>query len=129
MGVLVSIFDNFPEVERKERIASFKNVGHASASIRKSVIGSIKIHPDPSPVGTPVHSRVGLFKTSLFYHVSALEIDSVIGLAYSKVDDSGEPHEKGIFYKGYKFSKRPFMYPGLVKAAPRLSAHWSGTIG
>ena len=121
--------DSFYKVETSARRANFRNLGHASASIRKSVISSIHIHPEPSLPGEPVHSRAGLFKVSLHYDVSHFQVDSVIGLLYSRVQTSGEPHEKGTFYKGYKYKPRPFMFPGLMKAVPRLAAHWSGTIG
>ena len=127
--IVVHIVDWWYRVQHGADRANFRNLGHAAASIRKSVIGSIHVHPEPSPPGTPVHTRAGLFKSSLFYDVSRVNVDAVIGLAYSRVAISGEPHEKGTYYKGYKYRKRAFMFPGLEKAAPRLAAHWSGTIG
>jgi len=128
-GASVHFVDYFYRVTNAEKVAEFRNLGHASATIRRDVITSIKVDPEPSPVGTPVHSRAGLFKSSLFYDVSHLNVDAVIGLAYSRVAISGEPHEKGTFYKGYKYRKRPFMLPGLMKSLPRLSAYWEGSIG
>lgn len=119
----------FEKLLAASRKGSFRSLDHAAASIRRSVISSIKKAPGPSPVGTPVHTREGLFKSSLFYHVSQSQLDAVIGLLYSRVAASGEPHEKGTFYKGYRYRPRPFMRPGLDKAAPRLAAHWSGSLG
>lgn len=129
MSIDIQILDKFADLARAVNRGSFRSLNHAAASIRKAAIAGILIHPDPSPVGTPVHSRYGLFKAAILYSVDKDKQDAVIGTRYSMVDDSGEPHEKGTFYRGQQFDKRPFMQPALLRSIPRLSKFWEYSAG
>ena len=128
-GLQYRFVDKFKAVADAAEKGNFTGLHHAAASIRKSIIESIRVAPGPSPAGTPVHSRKGKFKRSLLYDVNKARHEAVIGLSFRKVGRSGEPHEKGTRYFGVKYPRRPTVLPGLLRAIPRISGEWYGSLG
>lgn len=121
--------DDWKGLEQKALKGNYRSLGHAAASIRRDVLSTIERSPEYAAVGTPIHTRKGLMKKAIRFEVNKEYQDAVIGPRYSVVETSGEPHEKGVPYMGRNYPKRAFMMPGLLRALPRLTAYWSGSIG
>lgn len=128
-GIEHRVEDNFREVVDKVNKGNFNSLTHAAASIRRDVISTIERSPYPSEPGTPIHTRRGLAKKAMWFNVSKEDQDAVIGTRYSVIQSSGEPHEKGVPYKGRRYPKRAFVMPGFLRAIPRMAGYWSGSIG
>lgn len=107
---------------------AFRNFGHAAASIRKEAASSIESSPEPSPAGSPPHTRRRNFLRRAIRYAYDKE-GAVIGTMASVIGTAGEAHEKGIRYKGTEFPERPFMFPALEKSIPRFAGNWRGSIG
>lgn len=112
----------------KTKQATYRNLGHAAASIRKGARQSMKPRRGPSHVGRPPHThrrRKGL-PNAILYAVG--DNSAVIGPAYSRSKGVGKPHEHGGYFRGRLYEARPFMGPALDKATPRLPLFWRESI-
>lgn len=113
--------------------ATFRNLGHAAASIRKAAIASIKPGAGPSSPGTPPHTQTskgkkrGVLPRAIAYAVEGET--AVIGPRKSVAGISGAAHEHGGTFRGQSYPQRRFMGPALDAAAPRIGSQWAGTIG
>lgn len=127
IGMTVKTVDDTNRVKKAADKATFKNLGHASASIRKDAVGTIERSPEPSPAGTPPHTRRGQAKRAVRF---AVDKDSaVIGFAASVVGEAMSGHEHGDEYKGDEFPERPTMGPALERNQQRFASDWAGSIG
>jgi hypothetical protein len=123
----------FRTVDRTKRVkdaadkAAFRNFGHAAASIRKDAVASIEVSPDPSPPGSPPHTRRRLLPRALRFDVD--NKGAVIGPRASVAGQVGHTHEFGGSYKGEDYPERPYMLPALERALPRFAGQWQGSIG
>lgn len=118
------------ELERIEKAAegaTYRNLGHAAASIRKDVISTIQPGVRPSPPGTPPHTKTKQLPRAIVYSVEGSS--AVVGPRASFVGQSGEGHEFGGKYKDRTLPERAFMWPGLQRGAPRFASDWEGSIG
>lgn len=107
--------------------ATYRNLSHAIASIRKSIIANISSSPHPSAPGTPPNTRRGQLRRAIVYDVQG---DSAIaGPRHSFVGESGAGQEFGGKYKDRNLPARPYMGPGLEEGAPRFAQDWEGSIG
>ena len=129
IGMKVQTIDQSRNVIAAANRASFENLGHAAAVIRKTAMLSIKTSPKPSKVGKPPHTRRGKIRRAIVYAVSKDKLDAIIGPMASRVGTAGEAHEFGGEYKGQQFPERPFMGPALEKERDRLPSYWRGTVG
>ena len=120
--------------------ATFKNLGHAASSIRKSAIESIQPEEGPSAPGTPPHThtggvtkkgkpRKGNLQRAIVYDVDKAAQDAVIGPRASVVGEAGAAHELGGEFHGDDYPERPYMGPALETNAPRLPGEFAGSIG
>ena len=120
--------------------ATFKNLGHAASSIRKSAIESIKPEEGPSAPGTPPHTHTqrvtkkgkvakGHLPRAIVYDVDKARQEAVIGPRASVVGESGAAHELGEEFHGDDYPERPFMGPALEANAPRFADEYAGSIG
>ena len=125
-GMTVAIDDKLGKVAKAASDASFRNFGHAAASISKDAKNSIEKSTDASAPGSPPHSRRGLLKRAIRF--AADKEGAVIGPMFSQVGTSAEAHEFGSAYKGVDFPERPFMGPALERALPRFLGGWRGSI-
>lgn len=126
-GFRVKIENRSKRVKAAAEKAAFRNFRHAAASIRKDAAASIERSPDPSPPGTPPHTRRRLLPRAMRYDVS--KEGAVIGPRASVAGEVGSAHEFGGRYKQQDYPERPFMQPALERAIPRFAGSWRGSIG
>ncbi len=132
IGINAKTVDTTRDVTRRMRAASFRNIGHALAQIRKTAMGSIKSSPKGahSPPGQPPETRKGRRRLprSILYDVERTMfggfIGGVVGPTFSRVGTAGAAHEFGGPYKGQQYPARPFMGPSLMQEAPRIPWYW-----
>lgn len=130
IGAQTKVTRHTGRVDNAVKKASFRNFGHAAASIRKDAAASLQrvASDDPSPPGQPPHTHKGVFlKRALRYHVDPFS--AVIGPRESVVGKAASAHEHGGRYKGAEYPQRPFMFPALQRAIPRIGNRWRGSIG
>jgi len=135
---------NFQFVDETQRVvkasqdASFRNLGHAAAAIRKDAIESIIDAPGPSEPGTPPHThtagvtrkgkaRKGEAQRAIAY--DANQDSAVIGPRASVVGLSMHAHEFGDEFHGEDYPERPTMGPALDRNENRFASEWAGSIG
>lgn len=124
----VKTIDRTKAVKDAADKAAFRNFGHAAASLRKDVVSSFQTSPDPSPPGTPPHTR----KRKQLPRAMRFDVtkeSAVIGPRASIAGQVGTAHEFGGDYKSQTFPERPFMKPALERAIPRFAGAWKGSIG
>lgn len=128
------------QVQVALRKATYRNLGHAAASIRKAAVESIKPGEGPSPPGTPPHTqtqkvtkkgkvRKGQLPRAIVYTVDKEKQMALIGPRASVVGESAKAHEFGGQFKDETFPKRPFMGPALAAKKDGLASHWAGSLG
>jgi phage gpG-like protein len=108
--------------------ASYRNLGHAGASIRLTARRSIRRSKNPSKEGKPPHTRKGQLKRSLRYAVDRQRERVLIGPTFTVVGRSAMAHEFGGKYKKQRYPARPFMGPALEKSKNRISKLWANSI-
>jgi len=126
----IKMVDKTHKVLAAKDKAQFRNLSHAVASIRKDVMSTIEKGDEPSPAGTPPHTRGKRhrnLRSAMLFDVG--KEDAIIGPRFSFVGESARAHEFGETYKGMKFDERPFMLPGLLKNLTRFADAWEGSIG
>lgn len=126
-GLKIRTLDRTKRVKDAADKAAFRNFGHAAASIRKDAAASIEVSPEPSPRGTPPHTRRRLLPRAMRYAVDKL--GAVIGPMASVAGQVGSAHEFGGRYKGQDYPEREFMFPALERGVPRFAGQWRGSIG
>lgn len=130
IGFRVKTIDQTRRVKTAVDRASFRNLGHAAAGIRKFVFGSLKRRKKPSRPGQPPHTRGrAILKRSILFHVDRDRLSSIVGPTHSKVGIVGEAHEFGKKYKGIKYPERPFMGPALAANIDRMPSYWLHSVG
>ena len=108
--------------------ATFRNLGHAAATIRKDAAASIEKVDGPSPEGQPIHTHRGAYaRRALRY---AVETDfAVIGPRASMVGEAFAAHEFGEVFRGTDYPERPTMGPALERNLDRFASSWAGSVG
>jgi hypothetical protein len=122
-------------------VASFRNVGHAAATIRNDAIASIQPAPGPSPAGSPPHTHTGgvnpksgktrkgvLQKAIVFFQDPAKQF-AIVGPRESVTGEAGEAHEFGGEFRGEQYPERAFMGPALQRNQDRFTGDFAGSIG
>jgi len=138
--MVVKIDDKTHRVAQAAARATFRNLPHAAATIRKDAIESIIDAPGPSAPGTPPHThtggitkkgkkRRGVLQKAIAYDFDKQAGDAVIGPRESVVGLAGAAHEFGQEFKGDDFDERPYMGPALDRNLDRLAGDWTGSIG
>lgn len=125
----VRVQDEMPAVEQKLKKEAYANIRHAAASIRKTAMASIERSPknDPSPAGSPPHSRRGLLRRAIVF--SATNFLAIIGPRGSVAGKGvGGAHEFGGAFRENQYPERPFMAPALEENTDRFASGWSGSI-
>ena len=131
-GVQTKFTDKSSNVRRAADKGIFRNLFHASASIRKLAASLIRSAPssEPSDPGEPPHThRRAWYRRALRFDVNSQKQDAVIGFRASVIGDVGAVHEFGEERGGVKFPKRPTLGPALEQTAPRIGVQWKGSIG
>ncbi len=128
-GFDVKVIDETKAVEKAVEKASYRNLGHAAASIRKAAMKLIRRSKRPSKPGKPPRTRKGALRRAILFDVDEHQLSAFIGPAESRVGTAGEAHEFGGDYMGADFPARPFMGPALEEAAPRMLDSWEGSLG
>lgn len=108
--------------------AAFRNLGHAAASIRKTALESIERSPDPSPPGTPPHTRRGQLERAIVYDYDRKDMTAVVGPRFSIVGLAGAAHEFGGEFRGQEYPERAFMEPALQSNLSRFAREWEGSV-
>jgi hypothetical protein len=150
LGVHTTVEEYWTRLERAQARAAFRTLSHVAGSIRKDAQRSIKRvkakirdkksgrfqkkggldyswREKPSEPGTPPHThRDNRFKRAVVYWVGKDE--AIVGFTANIVGQSAEPHEKGKFYKGQLFKKRPTIVPAMMRAMPRFMRSWRASI-
>jgi hypothetical protein len=114
----------------KTKQATYRNLGHAAASIRKGARQSMKPRRGPSRAGRPPHThrRRKNLPNAILYAVEAAKDAAVIGPAQSRSQGVGKVQEHGGYFRGRRYDARPFMGPALQQATPRLPLFWRESI-
>lgn len=125
-------------VEKAAKEAGFRNISHAAASIRKTEIESIKPGDEPSPPGTPPHTKTSVTKSgkvrkgklprAIAYFVDPDKQEAIVGPRFSIVGLAGWVHEFGEEYKGEDYPERPFAAPALAGNIDRFAGSFAGSI-
>jgi hypothetical protein len=129
IGIAVKVDNQLARVKTAADRAAFRNLGHASATIRKTSIASIERSDEPSDPGEPPHTRSGQLPRAIRFDVDRAKQESVIGPQASLVCESGAAHELGEEFHGQDFPERPFMFPALEDNLDRFASDWAGSIG
>jgi hypothetical protein len=152
IGANSKVEDNTKRVIAAEERARYKNLPHAAASIRKSIIAGVKFTKEtigwittnrtskrgkrirkriyrPSPVGTPVHSHRNKGFVARGVKFDADKESAVIGFTESVYGDAMKAHEFGGVRFGQMFEPRPTVRPGLEENLDRFAGDWRGSIG
>jgi hypothetical protein len=132
-GLAVQIDNQFRRVASASDRATFRNLGHAAATVRKEAIASIEVSDEPSEPGTPPHTRPGRggrqLPRAIRYDVDRDIQSAIVGPVASRFGQAGRAHELGGFFKGDLFDPRPFMRPVLIDNLDRFAHEWRGSIG
>jgi len=128
-GLSVQVDDQTQRVKDAADQASFRNLGHAAASIRKTAIAEIVTAEGPSEPGTPPHSRRGQLRRAIKFDLDKSSEMAVIGPEASIVGEAGAAHEFGGEFRGEDYPERPFMEPALDANVDRFASEWAGSIG
>lgn len=121
--------DETAKVKKAANDASFKNLGHAAASIRLTARRSIKKSKTYAKVGEPVHTRDRRLPNAIVYDVSKDKQYAIVGPAFSLAGPVGGAHEHGGAFRGRAYGKRSFMAPSLESNTIRFATSFSGSIG
>jgi hypothetical protein len=129
LAVKVTTEDRTKRIIDRTNKAAFKNFAHAAARISKDAKESIVKSDEPSPEGTPPHTRAERgHNLRGAIRFAATKEGAVIGPMASIIGEVGAAHEFGEVYKGQDFDIRAFMGPALEKNVDRLARDWYGTI-
>lgn len=130
IGATTSVKLDPQKVTNAVNKATFKNLNHAAASIRKAERESIEKAEGPSAPGSPPHTHNRQFlKNAIVYDVDKEKQEAVIGPRFSRVGTSAKAHEFGGEYKGAEFPERSFALPVLLNNLERFAGQWAGSIG
>lgn len=140
IGIDVKIEDNTQRVADAAERATFRNLGHAAATLRNEAIESIVPAEGPSEPGTPPHThtasvtkagrvRRGELPRAIVFDVDRAAQSALIGPRYSVVGESGAAHELGGEFKGEEYPERSFMGPALDNIEDRFAQSFQGSIG
>ena len=127
-GLTLQFEDKTQRVKDAADQSSFRNLGHAAASIRKTAIESIIVAEGPSDPGTPPHTRRRQLKRAIKYDVDHAAESALIGPEASIVGEAGAAHEFGGQFRGEEYPERPFMEPALETNVDRFASEWAGSI-
>lgn len=138
IGAIFRFIDTTQKVVEAAEKASYRNTGHAAASIRKDAMASIVPSDEPSEPGTPPHThtqkitkkgkvRQGHLPRAIVFHNS--KESAIVGPRYSVVGTAGDAHEFGGEYKGDDYPERAFMGPALERKAAQFGNSFAGSIG
>lgn len=127
IGMKATTVDETAKVVQAVDKASYRNLGHAAASIRKDATGSISRGAGPSQAGQPPHTRKGLMRKAIRFAVED-KYTAVVGPRKSIVGQSAEPHEHGGPYKGQVYPARPTMGPAMERNLDRFANSWAGSV-
>lgn len=128
LGMKVDVQVDTKPVEEAAEKAAYKNLGHMAASIRKETIRAIKKSKKPAAEGQPVHTRAGLAKRAVLYHVDPDGREAIVGFSADVVGEAMAAHEHGGQYRGTDYPARPTIGPAFEAALPRMGPEWEGAI-
>jgi hypothetical protein len=129
IGLLFQSEDQTKRVTTAADQATFRNVGHAAASIRKTAIEEIIVAEGPSDPGTPPHTRRRQLKRAIKFDNDKSSQTAIIGPEASIVGEAGAAHEFGGEFRGEQYPERAFMGPALDANIDRFASEWRGSIG
>ena len=109
--------------------AVFESLGHAAGSTRRAAIKSIRKSAKPAAPDRPVHTKKGLAKRAVLYAADEELGEAVVGFSASVIGEAMAAHERGDFYRGTLYPKRPTIGPALEAGAARLGEAIEGSIG
>lgn len=101
-------------------------MAHLAAKVRLAAQSSITTSEEPSPPGSPPHTREGQLRRAIVFSVG--ESDAIIGPRASVVGPIGELMEFGGEFFGRDYEARPFMGPALEEAIDDFAGQWSGSL-
>lgn len=101
-------------------------MAHLAAKVRLAAQSSITTSEEPSPPGSPPHTREGQLRRAIVFSVG--ESDAIVGPRASVVGPIGELMEFGGEFFGQDYEARPFMGPALEEAIDDFAGQWSGSL-
>ena len=124
-----TFFDAKPLVDARDQ-ATVEVLEKRSAAIEADVKASIHTSNEPSPEGSPPHTRGKSghnLRDSIERDVSGHE--ALIGPSHAMVGELGEAFEFGREYRGDEMGQRPFMEPVLEQHTDPFASDFAGSIG
>jgi hypothetical protein len=121
--------DETSRVKKAANDASFRNLGHAAASIRLTARRLIKKSKSYAAAGEPVRTRDRRLPNAIVYDVSKNKQYAIVGPAYSLAGPVGGAHEHGGMFRRRRYDKRSFMAPSLDRNTLRFATSFGGSIG
>lgn len=101
-------------------------MAHLAAKVRLAAQSSITTSEEPSPPGSPPHTREGQLRRAIVFSVG--ESDAIVGPRASVVGPIGELMEFGGEFFGRDYEARPFMGPAPEEAIDDFAGQWSGSL-
>jgi hypothetical protein len=129
IGIDIKIEDHTKRVADATERATFRNLGHAAAAIRRDAVESIVVAEGPSSPGTPPHTRRRQLKRAIRFDQDRVAQEAVVGPMASLVGEAGRAHELGGEFRGHEYPERSYMLPALEKNLDRFHSDWAGSIG
>ena len=139
IGISATIDDNTQAISARLEKASVRLVGHAAASTRKRAIESIEPSDEPSPPGSPPHTRIrttkagksrpGQIQRAIAYAHDKSANVAVVGPRHSVLGEAGQAHEFGGEFRGEDYDQRAFMGPALDATQTKFGDSFAGSLG
>lgn len=126
LRVNATIKDQQASVENAVKGLARDAMAHLAAKVRLAAQSSIMTSEEPSPPGSPPHTREGQLRRAIVFDVG--ESDAIVGPRASVVGHIGELMEFGGEFFGRDYEARPFMGPALEEAIDDFAGQWSGSL-
>ena len=104
--------------------ATFRGLYQAGAFIRTTARRSIRRRKKPSAPGSPPSTQTGRLRDAMAFYVDERRERVFIGARSKIVGPILGVHERGLFFRGFRYDARPTMGPALTKALPRVPTYW-----
>lgn len=126
LQVKATIHDQPDDVLNAVKSRVRDSMAHLAAKIRLAAQASIRTSKEPSPPGSPPHTREGQLRRAIAFDVG--DSDAIVGPRASVVGQIGELMEFGGEFFGREYEARPFMGPALEEAVDDFAGQWSGSL-